>query len=98
MKWLAPLLLLSGCATPQPPVMVPVDKIVTVERQVPVPCVKQIPTAPELTTDEQKAALPDGAFVLALRVNEMLLKAYVDELLAVLGACKAPPESKEKPQ
>ena len=87
-RWLAPLLL-AGCAT-APPTVVPIPKPIEVLVPVPVSCVSEIPARPALTTDQELAAMPDYAFVLALRRNDLLYRGFVAELEAVLSACRVP--------
>ena len=75
------VILLSGCATVQPPN--------TVFVQVPIPCLttNQLPIPPKLVGDAKLAALSDYDLVLQINIQRLEFEQYAKELSATLQAC-----------
>ena len=75
--------ILAACST------VPRVETVTVEKPVPVSCVKAIPDAPEVPDIAPDADMEQRAAWFRLRLQQ--LQQYVNELRAILLACKESP-------
>jgi hypothetical protein len=74
------VLLLSGCAVqPKLPEVVKVP--------VPVPCIDQIPAAPELAQDDAVLAMGDYEAVLTMWRDRLSARVAYDELRAIAEAC-----------
>jgi len=77
---LAIFALLTGCSTlPE----LPKETLVPV----PVPCVEAMPDKPRLLTDAELAKLADYQLVLAIRQDQLALRAYAEILEALMLAC-----------
>jgi len=72
-------MLLAGCATPKLPEIVRVP--------VPVPCIDQMPAAPELAQDDSLLAMDDYRAVLTMWRDRLSAKVAYDELRAIAQAC-----------
>jgi hypothetical protein len=82
MKYLIILLLmLTSCATLNPPKSIEVDIPVAVS------CVSHIPDKPNFISDEVLLTYTQGNFVTALHVDRLERQSYEAELEAVLAGC-----------
>lgn len=92
LRVIAAALLLAGCAS-RAPVSVPVavPEPIEVKVPVPVPCVRaeQLPRAPELESDAELLKLSDYELVLRIEIHRRELRAYVQQVRALLTACTA---------
>lgn len=85
------LLALAGCQTP-PPRVVTVREPVDVPVVIAAPCKATLPPRPDVLTDDQILALPDGDALRALRRRDLQWQAYAAELAAELRACGVMPQ------
>lgn len=80
------VLALAGCAAVPPPVPRPE----VVEKRVPVPCIAEMPAAPQIATDAELRALDRYKRTLRLKLDRDRLRDHAAELAAVLEACRKP--------
>ena len=73
------VLLLAGCGTTTQVVRVPV----------PVPCVVDLPAAPQISTDAELRAMSDYRLVLAIARERLQLLGYSAEVRAAAEGCSA---------
>lgn len=76
--------MLASCQTHQPAVQ---TKIVYVNKQVPVPCVKEVPTTPVWEVDNLPSPQTPTQKAQALLIDRLSAKAYIGELEAVIKGC-----------
>jgi hypothetical protein len=72
------VLLLAGCGTTTQVVRVPV----------PVPCVVELPAAPQISTDLELRAMSDYRLVLTIARERLQLLGYSGELRAAAEGCR----------
>lgn len=87
---IAMLLILTGCATPEPVIQTIIQKV---EVPILVPCKQEIPSTPDFNFD--KLTESDTLFdkTKSLLADKKIHLAYEEELLAALKACKDPKDS-----
>ena len=81
------VLLLAGCGTTAQVVRVPV----------PVPCVVDLPAAPQVSTDAELRAMSDYRLVLAIARERLQLLGYSGELRAAAEGCLPKPALQPAP-
>lgn len=86
-------IVLVGCSA-APPAPEPIVRTVEVPVQVPVKCVKDRPARPAIMTLAQILDMPSaGAAVRILGIQHEKLRAYADEMDAVIAPCLVDPQS-----
>lgn len=77
--------MLVGCQTHQPAIQ---TKIVYVNKEVPVPCVRTVPTTPVWEVDTLPNPATPTQKAQALLIDRLSAKAYIGELEAVIKGCQ----------
>lgn len=74
------LALLTGCAS--------APTVQRVEVPVPVSCIAEVPKRPTIHSDDALRAMPSPDYVIAVTLDRGDLRAYANELEAVLSGCR----------